>query len=92
MMIITTIGNSILILETLKDAEALLDIISRARLVEKTYGQDFRDFYFVSESERRIGIDIVEGCSIHSMEEFKELKAARERKDEESRIKSTEAA
>ena len=91
-MIIATIGNSILKLETLKDAEALLDIASRATLIEKTYGQDFRDFYFLSEGEKRIGIEITESTPIHTMAEFNELKAARERKAAEASAKTTEAA
>lgn len=91
-MIIATIGNATLKLETLKDAEALLDIASRATLVEKTYGPDFRDFYFLSEGEKRMGIEIIESTTIHMLEEFNELKAARERKAAEAAAKATEAA
>lgn len=91
-MIVATIGNSTLKLETLKDAEALLDIASRATLLEKTYDTDFRDFYFLSEGEKRMGIEIIESTKIHTMEELNELKSARERKTAESAAKAAEAA
>ncbi len=91
-MIIATIGNAKLKLETLKDAEVLLDIASRATLVEKTYGLDFRDFYFLSEKEKRMGIEIIESTTIHTLDEFNELTAARERKAAETAAKAAEAA
>jgi hypothetical protein len=93
-MIIATIGNASLKLENLKDAEALLDIASRATLVEKTYDLDYRDFHYISQGEKRIGIEVIESNTIHSIEHYREVldaRAAKEKAAAEAR-KTAEAA
>jgi hypothetical protein len=80
-IIIATIGNASLKLENLKDAEALLDIANRATLVEKTYDLDYRDFHYISQGEKRIGIEVIESNTIHSIEHYHEVLAARAAKE-----------
>lgn len=77
-MIIASIGSTKLVIETLKDAEALLDIFNRSTLVEQSFDVEARDVYYTSEGEKRICIEITEGSKIISLAEFREIRAARE--------------
>lgn len=83
-MIIATIGNTKLMIETVKDAEALIDIANRATLIESTFDAEYRDYQFVSDGEKRLSIDIVEGKKLLSLEEHQARLA--ERKERQSKV------
>lgn len=92
-MIIATIGNTKLKLENLKDAEALLNIASRATLVSTSYDANYRDYQYVDEGEKRITIEVTEGDKVLTFDEHQKIKEARaekERKAEEA-AKATKA-
>lgn len=92
-MIIATIGNTKLKLETLKDAEALLNIASRAILVGTSYDANYRDYQYVDEGEKRITIEVTEGDKVLTFDEHQKIKEAhaeKGRKAEEA-AKATKA-
>lgn len=90
-MIIATIGNAKLQIETLKDAEALLDIANRATLIVTSYDENYRDYQYVDEGEKRVTIEIIEGNRLLS---FDEHRKTQQRRVEKMRIdkKAAEAA
>ena len=90
-MIIATIGNTKLKLENLKDAEALLNISSRATLVGTSYDSDFRDYQYVDEGEKRITIEVTEGDKVLSFDEHTKIKEARAEKERKAKA-AAEAA
>lgn len=79
-MIIATIGNAKLRLETLKDAEALLDIANRATLVGTSYDENYRDYQFIDEGEKRVTIEITEGNKLLSIDEHRQIELNRQEK------------
>lgn len=93
-MIVATIGHHTLVIETLKDAEQLLDIFSRATLVDKTYDIDYRYYYALEPNKPRIALEIVEHCTIHTFEERLAMDAERQRRQEAAAkaAKATESA
>ena len=93
-MIIATIGNAKLKLETVKDAEALLDIANLGMLIEKSYDLNYKDYFYVGQGEKRIGIEIIEGDTIHPFEHHLEIisaRAAAEKAKEEAKIAAVSA-
>lgn len=80
-MIIATIGNAKLKLETIKDAEALLDIANRGTLVESNYDLSYSTYYYVGQGQKRIGIEVIEGDTIHPFEHHLEVQAAHDAKE-----------
>ncbi len=90
-MIIATIGNAKLQIETLKDAEVLLDIAIRATLIVTSYDENYRDYQYVDEGEKRVTIEIIEGNRLLS---FDEHRKTQQRRVEKKRIdkKAAEAA
>lgn len=79
-MIIATIGNAKLRLETLKDAEAMLDIVSRTTLVGTSYDENYRDYQYVDEGEKRVTIEITEGNKLLSIDEHRQIELNRAEK------------
>lgn len=76
-MIIATIGNAKLQIETLKDAEALLDIANRATLIVTSYDENYRDYQYVDEGEKRVTIEIIEGNRLLSFDEHRKTQQRR---------------
>lgn len=79
-MIIATIGNAKLQIETLKDAEALLDIANRATLIGTSYDENYRDYQYVDEGEKRVTIEITEGNRLLSFDEHRKIEQHRAEK------------
>ncbi len=79
-MIIATIGNAKLQIETLKDAEALLDIANRATLIGTSYDENYRDYQYVDEGEKRVTIEITEGNRLLSFDEHRKNEQRRAEK------------
>lgn len=72
-MIIATIGNAKLQIETLKDAEALLDITNRSTLIGTSYDENYRNYQYVDEGEKRVTIEITEGNRLLSFDEHRKI-------------------
>lgn len=68
-MIIATIGNTKYQLETLKDAETLLDIIHRSTLVEQTCDAEYREYAYIATGQKRVNIEITDGNTILTRDE-----------------------
>lgn len=79
-MIIATISNAKLQIETLKDAEALLDIANRATLIGTSYDENFRYYQYVDEGEKRVTIEITEGNRLLSFDEHRKIEQRRAEK------------
>lgn len=79
-MIITTIGNAKLQIETLKDAEALLDIANRATMIGTSYDENYRYYQYVDEGEKRVTIEITEGNRLLSFDEHRKIEQHRAEK------------
>ena len=79
-MIIATICSAKLQIETLKDAEALLDIANRATLIGTSYDENFRYYQYVDEGEKRVTIEITEGNRLLSFDEHRKIEQRRAEK------------
>ena len=79
-MIIATIGNAKLQIETLKDAEALLGVGERATLIGTSYDENYRDYQYVDEGEKRVTIEITEGNRLLSFDEHRKIEQHRAEK------------
>lgn len=76
-MIIATIGHTQIKLDTLQDAEALLNIFNRAELIETSFDSKYRDYAYIKEGDKRISIEITEGDRILSLDEHTKIAAER---------------
>lgn len=79
-MIIATIGHTKLKLESLEDADALLNIAARATPVQYLYGTDSCVKYFVYEGGLTIEIDIIYGEKLLGPEEVEAIRAKKSEK------------
>lgn len=91
-MIIATIGNTKLKLENLKDAEALLNITSRATLIGTSYAASYREYQYIDDGEKRITIEVTEGDKVLTFEEHQEIKAAMRKAEEAAKAAKAETA
>jgi hypothetical protein len=85
-MIVATINSQEYILENLKDAETLLEIMSRANPVDHSYNSDYKSYYYPDRSGN-VGITITH-CELVSLEEHARRLAERAAKDHAEKVPS----
>lgn len=74
-MIIATIGSTELVIESLNDANALLDIISRAVRIDERYSSDYTKTFYIKQDGLRVAVRIV-GETLCTEDEYERMKQA----------------
>lgn len=90
-MIIAKIGDTILKLDSLKDAETLLAIAAKADRLDTSYDEHYKDYYHPANGQARITIEITD-AELATPEQHRAHQAAREAAYEEKQRKALEAA
>lgn len=78
-MIIAKIGDTLLKLDSLKDAETLLAIAAKAERLESSYDEHYKDYYHPANGQARITIEITD-AELATLEQHRAHQAAREEK------------
>lgn len=78
-MIIAKIGDTLLKLDSLKDAETLLAIAAKAERLESSYDEHYKDYYYPANGQARITIEITD-AELATLEQHRAHQAAREEK------------
>lgn len=78
-MIIAKIGDTLLKLDSLKDAETLLAIAAKAERLESSYDEHYNDYYHPANGQARITIEITD-AELATPEQHRAHQAAREEK------------
>lgn len=79
-MITAKIGETILKLASIQDAETLLNIASNAEHLSQSYDADYHDYYYPAEGKVRITIEITNGETVNTPEEHLAKSAVRAEK------------
>jgi len=69
----------------------MLDIVSRTTLVGTSYDENYRDYQYVDEGEKRVTIEITEGNRLLSFDEHRKIELNRQEKARRAK-EATEAA
>lgn len=72
-MIIATIGHTDYQLDSIKDAETLLNLLGRATIIRSTYFSDHGNVYYEYFDEKKLVIEII-SKELVSEEELAEIK------------------
>lgn len=78
-MIIAKIGDTLLKLDNLKDAETLLTIAAKADRLDTSFDEQYNTYYFPASGEARINYLII-GAELTTLEQHRAHQAAREEK------------
>lgn len=78
-MIIAKIGDTLLKLDNLKDAETLLAIAAKADRLDTSYDENYKDYYYPASGQARITVEITD-AELATTEQHRAHQAAREEK------------
>lgn len=68
-MITAKIGDTILKLASIKDAETLLNIANNAEHLSNSYDTDFNEYFYPTDGKVRITVEITNGDTVVTHEE-----------------------
>ena len=85
-MIIAKIGDTILKLDSIKDAETLLNIYAKAEHLEKSYDEEYEEYHHPASHKNTLTVEITTEATIVSHDEHLQKKAA---KAEKLRLRDT---